>query len=149
MALTLPYPNMNFVPLDILTASEQNHIVANIEYIATQFPITDGALVRTQAGVTTIPSNANLNSLTYLSSGVFLCPSYAVATTLSNSPANTSFNLYTTVINSTSTTPSGNWLNVRQEIKDISGNDFVRYCNTNGSGVWQYGSWYKTTKTAV
>ena len=41
MALTLPYPSMNFVPLDILTAAEQNQLVANIEYIANQFPITN------------------------------------------------------------------------------------------------------------
>ena len=40
MALTLPYPSMNFVPLDVLTAAEQNQLVANIEYIANQFPIT-------------------------------------------------------------------------------------------------------------
>ena len=40
MALTLPYPDMNFVPLDVLTAAEQNQLVANIEYIADQFPIT-------------------------------------------------------------------------------------------------------------
>lgn len=41
MALTLPYPSMNFVPLDVLTAAEQNQLVANIEYIANQFPITN------------------------------------------------------------------------------------------------------------
>ena len=40
MALTLPYPSMNFVPLDVLTAAEQNQLVANIEYIANQFPVT-------------------------------------------------------------------------------------------------------------
>lgn len=34
MALTLPYPSMSFVPLDVLTAAEQNQLVANIEYIA-------------------------------------------------------------------------------------------------------------------
>lgn len=34
MALTLPYPDMNFVPLDVLTAAEQNQLVANIEYLA-------------------------------------------------------------------------------------------------------------------
>ena len=39
MALTLPYPDMDFVPLDILTAQEQDQLVANIEYIADQFPI--------------------------------------------------------------------------------------------------------------
>lgn len=38
MALTLPYPNLDFVPLDILTAEEMNEIVANYTYIANQFP---------------------------------------------------------------------------------------------------------------
>lgn len=40
MALALPYPDMDFVPLDILTAAEQDQLVANIEYIANQFPLT-------------------------------------------------------------------------------------------------------------
>jgi hypothetical protein len=40
MALTLPYPSMSFVPLDVLTAEEMNHIVSNYTYIANQFPIT-------------------------------------------------------------------------------------------------------------
>lgn len=39
MALTLPYPDMVFVPLDILTAEEQNQLVGNIEFLANQFPI--------------------------------------------------------------------------------------------------------------
>lgn len=39
MALTLPYPSMSFVPLDVLTAEEMNHIVSNYTYIANQFPI--------------------------------------------------------------------------------------------------------------
>ena len=34
MALaTLPFPNMDFVPLDILTANELDQLVANIEAI--------------------------------------------------------------------------------------------------------------------
>lgn len=39
MALTLPYPSMVFVPLDVLTADEMNQIVANYEFISDQFPI--------------------------------------------------------------------------------------------------------------
>ena len=39
MALTLPYPDMVFVPLDILTAEEQNQLVGNIEFLANQFPL--------------------------------------------------------------------------------------------------------------
>jgi hypothetical protein len=44
MALTLPYPDLDFVPLDILTAEEMNEIVANYTFIASQFPIGAGAL---------------------------------------------------------------------------------------------------------
>lgn len=40
MSLTLPYPDMVFVPLDILTAQELNEIVSNVEYISDQFPIS-------------------------------------------------------------------------------------------------------------
>lgn len=40
MALTLPYPNMDFTPLDILTADEMDQLVANIEYLAQRFPVT-------------------------------------------------------------------------------------------------------------
>ena len=40
MALTLPYPNMDFTPLDILTADEMDQLVANIEFISQQFPIS-------------------------------------------------------------------------------------------------------------
>ena len=33
--ITLPHPNIDFVPLDILTAAEQNQLVANINALAT------------------------------------------------------------------------------------------------------------------
>lgn len=36
MSLEVPYPDLNFVPLDILSASEMNQIVANYMYIANQ-----------------------------------------------------------------------------------------------------------------
>lgn len=39
MAIALPYPDMDFVPLDILTAGELNQMVANIEFLANQFPV--------------------------------------------------------------------------------------------------------------
>lgn len=44
MALTLPYPDLTFVPLDILTADEMNEIVANYTYIAAQFPVSSASL---------------------------------------------------------------------------------------------------------
>ena len=32
--MSLPYPSMVFVPLDVLTAEEMNQLVANIEYLS-------------------------------------------------------------------------------------------------------------------
>lgn len=44
--MALPYPGMNFVPLDVLTAAEQNQLVANIEYL-------DGNIVANDTSYTT------------------------------------------------------------------------------------------------
>lgn len=44
MSLSLPYPNLDFVPLDVLTADEMNQIVANYTYISNQFPLTASAI---------------------------------------------------------------------------------------------------------
>lgn len=60
MALTLPYPDMVFVPLDILTAEEQNQLVGNIEFLANQFPIgtsniADGAISNDKLNFSSMP----------------------------------------------------------------------------------------------
>ena len=62
MALTLniPYPNMDFVPLDILTALELDQMVANIEYIASDsvFPITNTEIADSAVSTTKLNTNA-------------------------------------------------------------------------------------------
>ena len=51
---TLPYPNMDFVPLDILTATELDQLVANIEAInnsnITATAIANGAVMASKFG---------------------------------------------------------------------------------------------------
>lgn len=44
MSLSLPYPSLDFVPLDVLTAEELNQMVANYTYISNQFPIAQSNL---------------------------------------------------------------------------------------------------------
>ena len=61
MALTLPYPSMNFVPLDVLTAAEQNQLVANIEYIANQFPVTSSNIDWATLGIGTQIASGNFS----------------------------------------------------------------------------------------
>ena len=57
MALTLPYPNISFVPLDVLTAEELNHVVANYTAIAAAFPVSsnniaDSSITNSKLNVT-------------------------------------------------------------------------------------------------
>lgn len=61
MALTLPYPDLDFVPLDILTAEEMNEIVANYTFIASQFPIGAGALDFANLHLEAEPVQAEIN----------------------------------------------------------------------------------------
>lgn len=42
--MALPFPSMNFVPLDVLTAEEQNQLVANIEALANGSGLDDGSV---------------------------------------------------------------------------------------------------------
>lgn len=78
MALQLPYPNMDFVPLDILTAQEQDQLVANIEYIAQQFPvpgeyIADGAISTAKIASNAVQSD-NINWITIVKQNVSNSP---------------------------------------------------------------------------
>lgn len=47
--MALPYPSMSFVPLDILTAEEMNHMVANDQYLASYGATTEGSVSGTSA----------------------------------------------------------------------------------------------------
>lgn len=40
MAITLPYPNLTFVPLDVLTADSLNNMHANTKALANAFPVS-------------------------------------------------------------------------------------------------------------
>lgn len=69
MAVVLPYPDMDFVPLDILTAAEQDQLVANIEYLAGIFPlgssdIADGAITSDKIDWTTMQGEQYIGRFT-------------------------------------------------------------------------------------
>jgi hypothetical protein len=71
MAINLPYPDIDFVPLDILTAAELNMLVANEEYLANMWATSDtngiiearhlkyqGTLSLVKTGAQTLPGGA-------------------------------------------------------------------------------------------
>lgn len=51
--MSLPYPSMVFVPLDILTAEEMNQLVANIESLSSGTGLADGAITSDKIDWTT------------------------------------------------------------------------------------------------
>lgn len=57
MALSLPY-NLVFVPLDVLTAEELNNLMADINFISNQFPLTSDKIGSGAIGSTQLASNA-------------------------------------------------------------------------------------------
>lgn len=75
MALTLPYPDLDFVPLDILTAEEMNEIVANYTYIANQFPPTVPYVISEEEGTINLGNTTAeaILSATIPESGTYLC----------------------------------------------------------------------------
>lgn len=102
MALSLPYPSLTFVPLDILTAEEMNQIVANYEFISNQFPIgtgniNNGAITSDKLGAgavtagkigTSAVKNENID-WTSMDTGWVDCPyrnTYSAYTTSTASP---------------------------------------------------------------
>lgn len=59
MAAVLPYPNMDFVPLDTLTATELDHMVANIEYLKTYCNTQDSTISTLNTKVTNLQNTVN------------------------------------------------------------------------------------------
>lgn len=73
--MSLPYPSMAFVPLDVLTAEEMNQLVANIESLS-------GTLKRVYCGAAAIAETGqNAWHFGYVSvpAGVFTTTPYATA----------------------------------------------------------------------
>lgn len=98
MALTLPYPDMVFVPLDILTAEEQNQLVGNIEFLANQFPlsasnIANGAIGSDQLAAGAVKSN-NVDFTTISGQTLSDLMTQCTASTISEGPYGTDIGLF-------------------------------------------------------
>ena len=98
-----------------------------------------------------IPANADLNTLEYCQPGVYTCAAYATASTLINSPTDTSFRMEVFngsggVINITSSTA---WANLIRKITDIEGRQYIQVIRSSGDAtpVWTYRAWAPTYST--
>lgn len=171
---TLPYPNMDFVPLDVLTADELDQIVANIEAInnamigtnsisnlaITGAKIADGAINTAKlANGAVDATKMNLSSLkgvagvadgigwTYLGSTVLTATSASLTFT-----APTTYSNYKILASATLATGSNTWLDVRilNGTSDILNTHQVQAVDgTTWKGAVNTGVKYLTNLTSV
>lgn len=62
MSVTLPNPGMNFVPLEVLTAENQNKIVENVEFLASKIQDSTNAYVTNRLAIYIDGTNGNDNN---------------------------------------------------------------------------------------
>ena len=98
---------------------------------------------------TSIPANADLNTITYMKVGNYYCSKNADAATLINSPTTSAFMM--TVSSPLSTTidnESKTWVYRLRKLQDYRGPEYVQYCYANGTaGNWIYGDWNLVIKS--
>lgn len=98
---------------------------------------------------TSIPANADLNTVTYMKVGNYYCSKNADAGTLTNSPTTYAFMM--TVSSPLSTTidnENKTWVYRLRKLQDYRGPEYVQYCYTNGTaGNWIYGAWNLVIKS--
>lgn len=91
-------------------------------------------------------TKVNLNTATYMKVGNYFCSSNAKATHISNIPkANTAFmmQVYSPLSQSVDD-ENGTWRYRLRKIMYYTGEEYIQYCNTDGTaGNWTYGAWNK------
>lgn len=101
---------------------------------------------------TTIPANANLNTIAYLKVGNYYCSQTTNAKTVTNCPVEVAFSME--VFNPLSEvlddeTTSQYTYRIRKITAYNTGVQYIQYCNTSGTaGTWTYGGWFVIPRTS-
>lgn len=98
----------------------------------------------TTTPATSIPANADLNTLEYMQPGIYACRTNASVATLTNCPVTSAFRMEVynngtdAIISDTQT-----WEYMIRKITDITGKIYIQNANSNGANppVWSYGAW--------
>jgi len=99
---------------------------------------------------TEIPSNANLNTTSYVDVGTYYQADSSKVTTFTNCPTTNALTMIVRNVTKTDAdTSAKSWQYIVREITDISGNKYIQraYCVSVGS--WTFGAWYKICTTEV
>ena len=100
---------------------------------------------------TSIPSDTDLNTITYLKVGKYCCSVNDTVKTLVNCPTENAFtmevySLLSTTIDNESTTA---WCYRLRRLTTYIGNEYIQFCRSDGSKVWTYNSWQLIPKSNV
>ena len=87
-----------------------------------------------------IPSNANLNSTSYINPGNYVCPSNAIAQTLTNTPTKNAFKMCVHNVTNSYADASNQWTYLVREITNYQGERWVQDVNKD-TGSWVYSAW--------
>lgn len=98
-----------------------------------------------QMFATSIPANADLNSVTYLAVGQYSCFTSAAAASLSNCPTNIAFCM-TVLTPFSSAYDNETTATYQYRVRKIvcyNGEEYVQAANSNSVGAWTYNAWRK------
>ena len=89
---------------------------------------------------TSIPSNSNLNTTSYINPGNYVCPSNAIAQTLSNTPTKYAFKMCVHNVTNAYADASNQWTYLVREITNYQGERWVQDVNKD-TGSWVFSAW--------
>ena len=89
---------------------------------------------------TSIPSNSNLNSTSFINPGNYVCPSNAIAQTLSNTPTKFAFKMCVHNVTNSYADASNQWTYLVREITNYQGEKWVQDVNKD-TGSWVFSAW--------
>lgn len=134
-----------YIPETIVRASEDGYLYSNGEKVDMRF-------ARSLLPVgTSIPANANLNTIAYLKIGKYYCSQNVDAKTVKNCPVNVAFSME--VFNPLGTnvddeTTADYTYRLRVLTPYNTGVQYMQCCRTSGTpGTWTYDSWYVTPRS--
>lgn len=95
-----------------------------------------------------IPENADLNTVDYLSVGSYFCSQNAIASTFMNCPTKQAFLMqaYSPISKSIDNEATGAWVYRLRKLMSYQGDEYIQYISTSGNaGEFTYGEWKKIT----
>ncbi len=99
---------------------------------------------------TTVPANANLNTVTYMKVGNYFCSANATVATLTNCPSTSAFmmQVYTPLSTTIDNESTGTWVYRLRKLMTYTGDEYIQYCYVGATaGTWSYGAWKKVVKS--